>query len=93
MTLRAIGADAWERHADIPPYPIWRPHPKSWKYWQLGDNAEAIVRIVPYGTDGFLWQFKSKYGFAKTLKEAAAWVEALDEHYSIPPDKRWMTIT
>lgn len=70
----------------------WRPH-RNWKFWQLVGPVEAFVCIVPDPRgNGFLWQCGQRYGFGETLADAARWAEALAEHYSIPSDKRWMTL-
>jgi hypothetical protein len=71
---------------------VWKPC-RNWKFWQLVGPIEAFVCIVPDPRgQGFLWQCEKRYGFADTLTDATRWAEALAEHYSIPPSKRWMTL-
>jgi hypothetical protein len=68
----------------------WTPLPGK-PYATLEGAADMLVRTTPL-PQGYLWQFRKKYGFAKSLDEAKAWVEGLATHYSIPPAQRWMSI-
>lgn len=76
------------------PFPdTWKPAPgKTGALYELLEGVpDGLVRVKPL-PQGFLWQFRKKYGFAKSLDEAKAWVEGLATHYSIPPAQRWMSL-
>lgn len=70
---------------------VWKPT-KRWKFWELEGAQDTFVCIVPTPGKGFLWTCRNRYGFGETLADAARWAEALADHFSIPADKRWMTL-
>jgi hypothetical protein len=69
----------------------WQPHRAS-PYLVLQGHADAVVRTVKSPNGQHLWQYGKRYGYAATVEEAKAWVEALADHYSIPPAQRWMKL-
>jgi hypothetical protein len=69
----------------------WTQHSTNAKYIVLNGRADALVRTTPLPA-GYLWQFAKRCGHAASVEEAKAMVEALSDHYSIPPSQRWMTL-
>lgn len=65
----------------------WQPAAKN--YIRLNGEKDAIVRTEPL-KQGYLWQYRKKYGFATTLEAAKEWVETLAEFYDIPAQQRWL---
>jgi hypothetical protein len=69
----------------------WQPHRTS-PYLLLEGHADAVVRAVKSPNGQHLWQYRKRYGYQPSIEEAKAMVEALADHFSIPPDQRWMKL-
>ena len=69
----------------------WTKH-RAAPYLVLQGHADAVVRITTSPNGRFLWQYARRYGYAESIEEAKDTVEALADHFSIAPAKRWMTL-
>jgi hypothetical protein len=69
----------------------WQPHRTS-PYLVLQGHADAVVRTKTSPNGQYLWQYGKRCGYQPTIEEAKAMVEALADHFSIPPAQRWMKL-
>ncbi len=76
------------------------PHILEWEHYvsnnrilwlKIKDVSDALVRCEPL-TEGYLWQFRKRCGYAKSIEEAQACVEAYADQASIPISQRWLTL-
>jgi len=72
---------------------IWQTYisPRG-KLWDcLNGDRNQVILCVPT-SKGFLWVYRSRFGYAASYDDARQWVEALAEAYdpAIPAGKRWI---
>ena len=63
--------------------PVWTAT-ESGRLFVLNGNPNAIVASRSNGTKGFMWVYRKRMGYEKTLDAAKDWVETLSEYDSVP---------